>query len=101
MYKKELWTVVYCLRTFLTYIYGKRNVNVYTDHKPHIHIPNQKVMSQALQRNIDVIIDYDLVINYRPGILHIVPDALSRMFTSVYTDQSIAWGTVPNVRLID
>jgi len=101
IYKKELWAVVYCLRKFHTYIYGKRAVNVYTDHKPLIHILNQRTMSQALQQYIDVIMDYDLIINYRPGLLHIVPDALSRMFTSVYSDSSIAWGTVPNVRFID
>ena len=69
IYKKELWAVVYCLRKFHMYIYGKRNVNVYTDHKPLIHILHQRVMAQALQQYIDVIMDYDLVINYRPGVL--------------------------------
>ena len=44
--------------------------------------------------------DYDLVINYRPGLLHIMPDALSRMFTDSYANEKTVWGTVLNVRFI-
>ena len=58
-------------------------------------------MSQALQQYIDVIMDYDLVINYRPGLLHIVPDALSRMYTNAYNDENKVWGTVPNLEFIN
>ena len=101
IYKKELWAVVYCLRKFHLYIYGKRNVNVYTDHKPLIHILKQRTMSQALQQYIDVIMDYVLIINYRPGLLHVLPDALSRMFKEAYADPNLPWGTVPNVRFLD
>ena len=101
IYKKELWAIVYCLRKFHTYIYGKRDVNVYTDHKPLIHILNQSTMSQALQQYIDVIMDYDLIINYRPGLMHILPDALSRMFQVAYAEPATVWGTVPNVRFLD
>lgn len=101
VYKKELWALVYCLRKFHSYIYGKRNVYVYTDHKPLVYILHQKTMAQALQQYVDVIMDYDLIITYRPGILHILPDALSRMFTSTYDDDSVTWGTVPNVRFLD
>jgi len=100
IYKKELWALVYSLRKFHMYVYGKRDVVFYTDHKPLIHILTQKVMSQALQQYVDVIADYDLVIKYRPGIMHILPDALSRMYKRAYEDPDIVWGTLDNIRLL-
>ena len=42
VYKKELWAVVYCLRKFHTFIHGRRDVTVLTDHKPLIHILKQQ-----------------------------------------------------------
>ena len=84
MYKKELWALIYCLRKFHTFIHGRRDVTVLTDHKPLIHILKQQNLSTALQQWLDVLLDYDLTIKYRPGILHVVPDALSRMYMSSY-----------------
>ena len=60
VYKKELWGVVYCLRKFHSFIWGRRNVKVLTDHKPLIHILQQRQMTVALQQWVDVILDYDL-----------------------------------------
>ena len=94
VYKKELWAVIYCLRKFHTFLWGRRNVLVITDHKPLIHILAQKLLTVALQQWLDVILDYDLTIIYRPGILHIVPDALSRMFMSSYNDPHTTWGSI-------
>ena len=51
-----------------------------TDHKPLIYILKQQNLCVALQQWLDVLLDYDLTIIYRPGILHVVPDALSRMY---------------------
>ena len=45
--------------------------------------------------------DYDLIINYRPGLMHILPDALSRMFKVAYTDPATTWGTLSNVRFLE
>lgn len=100
IYKKELWALVYSLRKFHMYVYGKRDVVFYTDHKPLIHILTQRVMAQALQQYVDVIADYDLIIKYRPGIMHILPDALSRMYKRAYEDPDTVWGTLDNVRIL-
>ena len=37
---------------------------------------------------------------YRPGILHVVPDALSRMYSASYYQNEDVWGTHDNIRLI-
>lgn len=101
VYKKELWAVIYCLRKFHTFVHGRRDVHVMTDHKPLIHILKQQTLSTALQQWLDVLLDYDLTIKYRPGILHVIPDALSRMYMSAYTDTTCVWGTQSNVKIID
>ena len=101
VYKKELWAVVYCLRKFHTFIHGRRKVTVLTDHKPLIHILKQQQLSNALQQWLDVLLDYDLTIMYRPGILHVVPDALSRMYMSTYMNNTDVWGVHDNLRIID
>ena len=100
VYKKELWALIYCLRKFHYYIWGRRDVKVLTDHKPLIHMFKQKNMTVALQQWMDVILDYDLLIQYRPGVLHVVPDALSRMYTSAYADDDKVWGTVDNITFL-
>jgi transposase InsO family protein len=101
VYKKELWAVVFCLRKFHSFLWGRKNVTVLTDHKPLIHILDQRQMTVALQQWVDVILDYDLVIKYRPGILHVIPDALSRMYERSYMDPSITWGTQSNITFLD
>lgn len=101
VYKKELWGLIYCLRKFHTFLWGRRDVKVLTDHKPLVHIMSQKNMTVALQQWMDVILDYDLTIQYRPGVLHVVPDALSRMYTSAYQDRNVPWGTLTNIHFLN
>ena len=101
VYKKELWGMVYCLRKFHSYIWMRRDTVVYTDHKPLMHILNQQTLSVSLQQWIDVIMNYDLTIKYRPGILHVVPDALSRMYSGAYSDKNVTWGTYDNIRFVE
>ena len=45
--------------------------------------------------------NYHLKIIYRPGILHVLPDALSRMYGSAYTHTDKVWGTLSNIDLVN
>ena len=101
VYKKELLGLVMCLRKFHTYIACCSGVTVLTDHKPLIHIVNQRQLSVALQQWLDILLNYDIIIKYRPGVLHVVPDALSRMYMSAYDRNDTAWGVVDSVRILD
>ena len=100
VYKKELWGMIYCLNKFHIYIWGQKNVFVLTDHKPLVHILNQANLTVALQQWLDIILNYSLTIVYRPGILHVIPDALSRMYTSAYEDSNDVWGTHSNIKFV-
>ena len=74
-YKKELYGVVYCMRQFHQYIWGHELV-IITDHKPLVYIKTSVQLAHALQQWLDVILDYHFTIKHRPGILHVLPDAL-------------------------
>ena len=101
VYKKELWGMIYSLRKFHTFLWGRTDVTVLTDHKPLIHILNQRNLSVALQQWLDVLLDYSLNIEYRPGVLHVIPDALSRMFMSAYANATDTWGTHHNITMLE
>jgi transposase InsO family protein len=88
-YKKELYSIMYCLRQFHTYIWGHHKLVIITDHMPLTYILTSASLAHSLQQWLDVILDYDFTIKHRPGVLHVLPDALSRMYESLYTS---AWG---------
>lgn len=96
-YKKELFGVVYSLRKFHAYIWGRSDVVVHTDHKPLTYIFSSVQLSMPLQYWLDVLLEYQPQIKHRDGILNVVPDTLSRMyseagrFTEAYS-RSPVWG---------
>ena len=92
-YKKELLGIVYCLRKFNCYVWGRNDLVIVTDHRPLTFILSSPQLSPALQQWLDVLLDYSFIVKHRPGILHVVPDALSRMYTDWYATG--AWGTTP------
>ena len=91
VYKKELYALVYALRQFHCYLWGRVDVVVFTDHKPLTHMFASRELSVPLQQWFDVILDYCFEIKYRVGVLNVVPDKLSRMYAALYQD--VIWGT--------
>jgi len=94
-YKKELFAIVYCLRHFHCYVWGQLDVIIFTDHKPLTYIFEQKLLSPSVQQWLDVLLDYQFAIKYREGKSNILPDHLSRLYSTEYHG-STAWG-VPKV----
>ena len=90
-YKKELWGIVYALRKFHSYIWGRTDLVIHTDHKPLIYMFSSSLLSPALQQWLDTILDYSFDIRHRDGILNVIPDQLSRMFGAVYSNIPV-WG---------
>jgi RNase H-like domain found in reverse transcriptase/Chromo (CHRromatin Organisation MOdifier) domain/Reverse transcriptase (RNA-dependent DNA polymerase)/Integrase zinc binding domain/Integrase core domain len=91
-YKKELYAVIYCLRQFHSYVWGHKLV-IITDHMPLVYILTSSRLAHALQQWLDVVLDYQFSIKHRPGILHVLPDSLSRLYEASYPS---TWG-VPAV----
>lgn len=100
-YKKELWGVVYCLRQFHPHIWGRDGLVVETDHRPLTYMFLSSTLSPALTQWFDVLMDYSFTIRHRPGILNVLPDALSRLYINTYDRGT--WGvsnkTIPQILL--
>ena len=94
VYKKELFSVIYCLRQFNSYLWGQ-HFDLFTDHKPLVYMFDTKDLSVALQQWLDVILDYSFTIHHRPGVLNVVADQLSRMYSQQY--ESTTWGVPPQI----
>ncbi len=55
-------------------------------------------LSASLQQWLDVIIDYNFTIEHRDGVLHVLPDRLSRLYTDVYA--SSTWGVESSPKVV-
>src|SRR4029079_11154457 len=85
-YKKELYSIVYCLRQFHAYIWGHQQLVIVTHHMPLTYIRTSETLAHALQQWLDVILDYDFTIRHRPGVSPVSPDALARLDCDLYND---------------
>ena len=73
----ELAAIVFALKIWRYYLYGER-CYIYTDHKSLKYLLTQKKLNLRQRRWIELIKDYDCVIDYHPGKENVVADALSR-----------------------
>ncbi|WRX15687.1 Reverse transcriptase domain - like 10 [Theobroma cacao] len=72
----ELAVVVFALKIWRHYLYGER-CRIFTDHKSLKYLLTQKELNLRQRRWLELIKDYDLVIDYHPGKANVVADALS------------------------
>jgi hypothetical protein len=73
----KLAAVVHALKIWRHYLMGKR-CELYTNHKSLKYIFTQSNLNLKQRRWLELIKDYDLGINYRPGKANVVADALSQ-----------------------
>ncbi|KAK6229056.1 hypothetical protein SCA6_018007 [Theobroma cacao] len=73
----ELAVVVFALKIWRHYLYGE-HCRIFTDHKSLKYLLTQKELNLRQRRWLELIKDYDLVIDYHPGKASVVADALSR-----------------------
>jgi hypothetical protein len=76
----ELAAVVFALKGWKHFLYGAK-CELYTDHKSLKYFFTQKELNMRQWRWLELIKDYDLIINYTPGKANVVADALSRKST--------------------
>lgn len=104
-YKKEYYGILYSLRQFRPYIWGRNDLVVYTDHKPLTFVLSSPSLSSTVHGWFDELSEYNFKVIHRPGILNVVPDALSRMYAASYADTG-TWGVarsfnMSNIELIN
>ena len=73
----ELATIVFALKIWRHYLYGEKCF-IYTDHKSLKYLPSQRELNLRQHRWMELIKDYDCVINYHSGKANVVADAFSR-----------------------
>ncbi|KAK8540302.1 hypothetical protein V6N12_046589 [Hibiscus sabdariffa] len=73
----ELAAIVFALKIWRHYLYGEK-CHMFTDHKSLKYLLTQKDLNLRQRRWMELLKDYDLVIDYHPGKANIVADALSR-----------------------
>jgi hypothetical protein len=76
VYDLELATMVFALRVWRHYLYGSR-VQIFTDHKSLSYLMTQKELNMWQRSWVELIKDYDCVIDYHLGRANVVADALS------------------------
>jgi len=77
--QKELLGIVFALKKLHYYLWG-RHFTLYTDHRALTFMHSQKEMNSMLTGWQETILDYTFKVVYRPGVLNVLPDALSRQF---------------------
>ena len=73
----ELAAIVFALKIWRHYLYGEKCF-IYTDHKSLKYLPSQRELNLRQRRWMELIKDYDCVIDYHPGKANVVANALSR-----------------------
>ena len=73
----KLAVVVFALKIWRHYLYGK-TCRIFTDHKSLKYLFTQKKLNLRQKRWLELIKDYELIIEYHPRKANVVADALSR-----------------------
>lgn len=78
--EKELLACVFACEKFYTYIYGRTDVTIETDHKPLVNIINKPLCNAParLQRMLMRLQPYSFTLIYKPGKYLYIADTLSR-----------------------
>ena len=73
----ELATIVFALKIWRCYLYGEQ-FEVFSDHKSLKYLFTQKELNLRHRRWMEFLEDYDFTLQYHPGKVNVVADALSR-----------------------
>ena len=73
----ELAAVVFALKIWRHYLYGE-TCTIYKDHRSLRYLLTQRVLNLRQRRWLELIKDYDLIIDYHPMKANVVANALSR-----------------------
>ncbi|KAG8481082.1 hypothetical protein CXB51_025813 [Gossypium anomalum] len=75
--QEELAAIVFALKIWRHHLFGQR-CRVFTDHKSLKYLMTQKELNLRQRRWLELIKDYELVIDYHLGKTNVVADTLSR-----------------------
>ncbi|KAG8478614.1 hypothetical protein CXB51_028428 [Gossypium anomalum] len=73
----ELVAIVFALKIWRHYLFGEK-FHVYSDHKSLKYLMTQKDLNLRQKRWLELLKDYELVIDYHPGKVNVVANTLSQ-----------------------
>ena len=88
--ERELLAIKWAVRKFRCYLYGVQ-FEVYTDHKPLVHMKSSQNPSDRMLKWILELEEYNATYFYRPGNLNIQADVLSRAEERVEDESPLTW----------
>lgn len=77
--RRELLAIVWALQRCRYFLFG-RHFTLYTDHKALTFLFTQQHVNYMILNWLDTLLDYDFTIVHCPGVLNVLPDALSRIY---------------------
>ena len=80
----ELAAVVFALKIWRHYLYGEK-CRIFIDHKSLKYLLTQKDLNLRQHQWLELLKDYECIIDYHPGKANVVADALSRKMISAMT----------------
>ena len=86
----ELAAVVFALKIWGHYLYGE-TCRIFTDHKSLKYLLTQKELNLRQRRWLELIKDYELIIEYHPEKANVEADALSRKSSATLVDIRTAY----------
>lgn len=84
--ERELLAIVWALKSLRHYLYGTKNLNIFTDHQPLTFSVSDRNPNSKIKRWKAFIEEYSPSFFYKPGRDNVVADALSRQFLNMVTD---------------
>ena len=73
----ELAAIVFALKIWRHYLYGE-SFDLFSDHKSLKYLFSQKELNMRQRRWMELLKDYDFLLQYHPGKANVVANALSR-----------------------
>lgn len=86
--ERELLAIVWALQSLRHYLYGIKDINIFTDHQPLIYSISDKNPNTKMKRWRAFIEEYSPSFYYKPGKENVVADALSRQFVNHVSSES-------------
>lgn len=86
--ERELLAIVWALKSLRHYLYGVKNLNIFTDHQPLTFSVSDRNPNSKIKRWKAFIEEYSPTLFYKPGRDNVVADALSRQFLNMATDST-------------
>lgn len=88
--EKELYAIVWSLKTLRNYLYGVSNLEILTDHQPLTFAISSRNPNAKMKRWHAFIEEFAPKIIYKPGTQNVVADALSRqVLNNIIDDESL------------